>query len=121
MMPNTREAYLTSLTIIGKKSVSPTTSSDILITGRVSKGDVITGKVGPGEETTVKINPQETTSAKDSKSNVSTGFIARLNNSMMFHKAEQASSLTLDDTDNLYPFSFSVTCNLRRAEKAPTK
>ena len=121
MMPNTREAYLTSLTIIGKKSVSPTTSSDILITGRVSKGDVITGKVGPGEETTVKINPQETTPAKDSKSNVSTGFIARLNNSMMFHKAEQASSLTLDDTDNLYPFSFSVTCNLRRAEKAPTK
>ncbi|MCK4627637.1 MAG: hypothetical protein KAT56_01465, partial [Sedimentisphaerales bacterium] len=121
IMPNTREAYLTSLTIIGKKSISPTTQSDIVIIGRVSKGDVITGKVGPGEETTVKVSPQEATSAKDSQTDVSTGFIARLNNSNLFRKAEQAASLTLDDTDNLYPFSFSVTCNLRRAEKNPVK
>jgi len=121
IMPNTREAYLTSLTIIGKKSISPTTPSDILITGRVSKGDVITGKVGPGEETTVKVSPQETTPAKDGQNDVSTGFIARLNNSKMFHKAEQWASLTLDVTDSLYPFSFSVTCNLRRAEKTTTK
>ena len=121
IMPNTGEAYLTSLTIIGKKSTSPATPSDILITGRVSKGDVITGKVGPGEEATGKISPQEAMSAKKDQSNVSTGFIARLNNSNLFHKAEQAASLTLDVTDNLYPFSFSVTCNLRRTEKTITK
>jgi hypothetical protein len=121
VMPNTREAYLTSLTIIGKKSISPATPSDILITGRVSKGDVITGKVGPGEETTVKVSPQEITPTKDNQSDVSTGFIARLNNSNLFNKAEQAASLTLDVTDSLYPFSFSVTCNLRRAEKNPVK
>ena len=121
IMPNTGEAYLTSLTIIGKKSTSPATPSDILITGRVSKGDVITGKVGPGEEATGKISPQEAMSAKDGQSDVSTGFIARLNNSNLFHKAEQAASLTLDVTDSLYPFSFSVTCNLRRTEKTTAK
>jgi len=121
IMPNTGEAYLTSLTIIGKKSTSPATPSDILITGRVSKGDVITGKVGPGEETTVKVSLQEITPAKDNQSDVSTGFIARLNNSNLFNKAEQAASLTLDVTDNLYPFSFSVTCNLRRTEKTTAK
>jgi len=118
-MPGSKEAYLTSLTISGQRSITPATTSDILITGRVRKGDLIMGKVSALEASSGKSEPVTKIVEKDTPSDVSTGFIARLNDSKLFHKAEQAASLTLDTTDSLYPFSFSVTCNLLQLEKSP--
>lgn len=124
LMPDTKEAYLTSLTINGKKSTTLSAGSDITINGLVSKGDVITGKVGASEDTTETKGQEPAQTSGEGKStdksntgNASTGFIARLNSSKMFYKAEQAGDLAPGgDPSDPYPFSFSVTCYLRRPE-----
>jgi len=124
LMPDTKEAYLTSLTINGKKNITLGTGSDIIINGLVSKGDVIAGKVVATEDTTDTKGQAPAQTAGEGKAtdknntgNTSTGFIARMNSSKMFYKAEQAGDLAPGgDPSDPYPFSFSVTCYLRRPE-----
>ena len=84
LMPKTNDAYITNLTV-GKESAGSTGTYDIKITMKASR-----------------------------KVDVGTEFIERLNGSEMFQEAKQAGSLTRDETDSLYPISFSVTCNLRQ-------
>ncbi|MCH9022338.1 MAG: hypothetical protein IID32_06205, partial [Planctomycetes bacterium] len=47
------------------------------------------------------------------QSEVVTAFIVRLNESERFHEAKRIGDLTSDPGDTLYPYSFSVSCNLR--------
>jgi len=89
LMPSTNDAYITNLTI-GKEGTGLTGAYDIQITMKVSR-----------------------------KVDVGTEFIERLNNSKMFQEAKQAGTRTHDETDSLYPISFSVTCNLRQSMIKP--
>ncbi|MBN1437403.1 MAG: hypothetical protein JW936_10035 [Sedimentisphaerales bacterium] len=86
LFPDPNVAYVTNLTISDGMSstVAGTASVGVSIRGRVSQGDVLPG------------------------------FIDRLNDSWMFQEARQAGSLTRDDSDPLYPHTFSVTCGFRR-------
>ena len=86
LFPDPNVAYVTNLTISDgiSSGVAGSTSIGVSIRGRVSQGDVLPG------------------------------LIDRLNESWMFQEARQASSLTRDDSDSLYPHTFSVTCSFRR-------
>lgn len=89
LFPDPNLAYVTNLTIsdagAAGAGTAGSTASDISIRGKVSQGDIL---------------PE---------------FIDRLNASPMFQEVKQAGSLTQDPADSLYPFTFSVTGNLRRA------
>jgi len=89
LMPSTSDAYITNLTV-GKESTGLMGAYDIQITMKVCR-----------------------------KVDVGTEFIERLNNSKMFQEAKQAGTRTHDETDPLYPISFSVTCNLRKTMMKP--
>ena len=49
-----------------------------------------------------------------SQADVGTDFIERLNSSAMFQEAKQVGTRSREESDTLYPISFSVTCNLRQ-------
>jgi len=84
LFPDTKDAYLTELTIYGPGRTGGIGEADIVITGKVRQGEVLTE------------------------------FIDRLNGSEMIRQAERAGSLMQEPGDTLYPFIFSVTCNLRQ-------
>ena len=85
LFPETSDAHVTVLTISAVGKAASSTDYDIEIIGNVRAGDVVTE------------------------------FITRLNDSDMFQEAKLARSLTQDPADTLYPYSFSVMCNLHRS------
>ncbi len=87
LLPDTRDAYITSLEITDNKSdtagTAGTAGCEITITG------------------------------KGSKPEVATNFTESLNNSDIFSQAK-AGPQTTDATDPFYPVEFSVTCQLKK-------
>jgi hypothetical protein len=84
LFPETHDAYVTELILSSVERTGLATTYDVTINGKVRQGDVLTA------------------------------FIEQLNKSELFQEARQAGSLTQDPGDVLYPFNFSVTCNLKR-------
>jgi hypothetical protein len=84
LFPDTNDAYITGLIIYDRPRTTLTTNYDIEAKGRVRQGDI------------------------------STEFMDQLNSSDLFQEAKQGSNWTSDTSDSLYPFNFSVNCNLKR-------
>ena len=91
LFPDPNDAYLTELTIFNRDKGGLATSYDIVTVGKVRQGDTLTE------------------------------FIDRLNRSELFQESKRAGSLTQEPGDSLYPFSFSVACNLRRPTAGTAK